>query len=80
MSGFSNIHHVRQDHFSVFVFQFFHVFKILGNFESMEWFLLKIKDIMLTSLCNVEPLIPHFYIVKLGFTEVYIFLMFAPKH
>ena len=36
---------------------------------------------MLTCPCNVDPLTPHFYIVKLGFTVVYItFLFFALKH
>ena len=34
---------------------------------------------MKTSLCNEHPLTPHFYIVKLGFTGVYFFLIFAPK-
>ena len=34
-----------------------------------------------TCLCNFDPLKPHFYIVKLGFTGVYIiFLNFALKH
>ena len=32
--------------------------------------------IMLTRPCNVYPLTPHFYIVKLGFTGVYIILLF----
>ena len=33
-----------------------------------------------TSPCNADPLKPHFYIVKLGFTGVYIFfLIFASK-
>ena len=33
------------------------------------------------SPCNEDPLIPHFYIVKLGFTGVHFcFLIFAPKH
>ena len=34
--------------------------------------------IMKTSLCNVHvyPLTPHFYIVKLGFTGVYIIFLF----
>ena len=38
--------------------------------------------IMITSMCNVYryPLTAHFYIVKLGFTGVYIFLTFALKH
>ena len=34
---------------------------------------------MLTSLCNVDPLTPHFYIVKMGFTQVYIFSYFCSK-
>ena len=34
-----------------------------------------------TCLYNFGPLKPHFYIVKLGFTEVYIiFLISAQKH
>ena len=34
-----------------------------------------------TCLCNVNPLKPHFYKVKLGFTGVYIiFLISAQKH
>ena len=37
--------------------------------------------IMKTCLYNNDPLKPHFYIVKLGFTGVYIiFLSFAQKH
>ena len=39
-----------------------------------------IGDTMLTCPCNVDPLSSHFYIVKLGFTRVYIFLIFALKH
>ena len=31
---------------------------------------------MLTCPCNVHPLTPHFYIVKLGFTGVYIIFLF----
>ena len=30
------------------------------------------ESIMLTYWCNVDPLTPHFYIIKLGFTGVYI--------
>ena len=38
-------------------------------------------DITKTCLYNVDPLKPHFYIVKLGFTGVYIiFLISAQKH
>ena len=29
-----------------------------------------------TCPCNDDPLTPHFYIVKLGFTGVYIFFLF----
>ena len=32
--------------------------------------------IMLTCPYNVYPLTPHFYIVKLGFTRVFIFFLF----
>ena len=32
--------------------------------------------IMLTSPCNVYPLTSHFYIVKLGFSGVYIIFLF----
>ena len=36
---------------------------------------------MLTCSCNVDPLTPRSYIVKLGFTGVYIvFLIFALIH
>ena len=31
-----------------------------------------------TCLCNVYPLTPHFYIVKLGFTGVYIIFLLYP--
>ena len=38
------------------------------------------KIIMQTCPCNEDPLTPHFYIVKLGFTGVYIiFFIFALK-
>ena len=39
--------------------------------------------ILITKTClyNIDPLKPHFYIVKLGFTGVYIiFLISAQKH
>ena len=32
-----------------------------------------------TYLCNFDPLKPHFYIVKVGFTGVYIFFLFLLK-
>ena len=33
-----------------------------------------------TSLCNFDPLIPHFYIVKLGFTGVYIIFLISAQN
>ena len=35
---------------------------------------------MKTHLCNFDPLKPHFYIVKLRFTGVYIILLFLLKN
>ena len=40
--------------------------------------IIHVLSIMITSPCNVYPLTPHFYIqyvVKLGFTGVYVFLL-----
>ena len=39
-----------------------------------------VTGITKTSLCNENPVTPHFYIIKLAFTGVYVFLIFAPKH
>ena len=36
--------------------------------------------IKLTSPCNIDPLTPHFYIVKLGCKGVCIFIFFALEH
>ena len=38
--------------------------------------LVRKAHIMITSPCNVYPLTPHLYIVKLGFTGVYINSLF----
>ena len=38
------------------------------------------RNIMLTGLSNVNTPTPHFYIVNMGFTRVYVFLIFALKH
>ena len=38
------------------------------------------KFITRTSLYNVDPLEPHFYIVRLGFTGVYIIFLFLLKN
>ena len=34
-------------------------------------------NIAKTCLHNIDPLNPHFYIVKLGFTEIYIFFLIS---
>ena len=34
------------------------------------------SDIRITCPCDLYPLTPHFYIVKLGFTGVYIMFLF----
>ena len=57
-------------------FQPFYIF----NPESMK-LILECTHITKTYLYNFYPLKPHFYIVKLGFTGVYIiFLISAQKH
>ena len=38
------------------------------------------ETITKTSPYNEHPLASHFYIVELGLTGVYFFLIFAPKH
>ena len=45
-------------------------------FTEIQPFLEFTLTIMQTSPCNEYPLTPHFYIVKLGFTGVYIFFLF----
>ena len=48
---------------------------VITNFVAISHFITK------TCLYDIDPLKPHFYIVKLGFTGVYIiFLISAPKH
>ena len=57
---------------------------ILGEYGTKESFLFfgnkGTMHIMITSPCNVYPLTPQFYLVKMGFTGVNFFLIFAPKH
>ena len=38
-----------------------------------------VRPIMKTNPCNEHPLTPHLYIVKLGFTGVFIFFLFCSK-
>ena len=50
--------------------------RITWYYKRYEW-----RAITKTYLCNFHPLKPHFYIVKLGFTGVYIiFLISAQKY
>ena len=39
-----------------------------------------IMDITKTRLYNIDPLKPHFYIVKLGFTGVYIIFLISSQN
>ena len=60
-------------------------FKYTENFTSKYWkFSDKNNDIFhvftKTYLYNFDPLKPHFYIAKLGFTGVYIILLFLLKN
>ena len=57
------------------------IFTILGiiylsgtRFSKQEdsFLMRRLKYIMRASRCNVDPLTPHFHIVKVGFTWVYI--------
>ena len=49
---------------------------------SLKRSLVKVKNILITKtrLYNIAPLKPHFYIVKLGFTGVYIILRISAKN
>ena len=54
------------------------VIKQTQNFPNILFYW---RHITKTYLYNFDPLNPHFYILKLGFTGVYIiFLIFARKH
>ena len=65
------MHYSSQNHQTVLTFSFLH--------ENMVWVHFRCY-ITKTRLYNFDPLKPHFYIVKLGFTGVYIiFLISAQK-
>ena len=68
----------RYNRLSMFFFFFFSeaLTENMDNSYKSQYFAYYIAK---TSPCNEDPLTPHFYIVKLGFTGVYIFLIFAPK-
>ena len=53
--------------------------KIRGSGGGMGWggkVSVDVKFIMQTCPCNEHPLTPHFFIVKLGLTGVYIIFLF----
>ena len=63
------------------------VFSLVTSFNCIQLifiiypFTFFVSFIPKTRLCDFDPLKPHFYIVKLGFTGVYIiFLISAQKH
>ena len=65
--------------FFLLIFFFFFFFFFLFTF-SLGVICRQVR-ITKTRLYNFDPLKPHFYIVKLGFTEIYIiFLISAQKH
>ena len=51
-----------------------HLDEMISDDDMGPYFL--IHYITKTSLCNEHPLTPHFHIVKVGFTGVYIFFLF----
>ena len=61
---------------SAFRYKFPKGSKYFVLFTEIQPFLEFTLTIMQTSPCNEYPLTPHFYIVKLGFTGVYIFFLF----
>ena len=56
----------------------FHIFQRFATLQPIIVDCLKDKlsDITKTSPCNEDPLTPHFNIVKLGFTGIYIIFLF----
>ena len=54
----------------------------IGKLETGNFlvFNLSRSDITKTSLYNFDPLKPHFYIVKLGFTGVYIIFLISAEN
>ena len=67
----STLHNSRQGIF------FFFLIKKNGNTQHAAY---KFQNNMKACLNNFDPLKPHFYIVKLGFTGVYIIFLFLLKN
>ena len=62
---------------SEFLSENFYFLKVIFLlYLNMLVFVMIYIDITKTRLYNFDPLKPHFYIVKLGFTGVYIFFLF----
>ena len=61
---------------SAFRYKFPKDSKYFVLFTEIQPFLEFTLTIMQTSPCNEYPLTPHFYMVRLGFTGVYIFFLF----
>ena len=54
------------------------VVAVVASIASIHFFIPGpiLYSIRITCLCNVDPLTPHFYIVKVGFTGVSIIFLF----
>ena len=53
---------------------------LITGFSSLSDEILSQGPIRKTCPCNIYPLIPHFYIEKLGFAGVYLFFLFLLKN
>ena len=77
----SKYHNTRIMQFSVFFFFFFFFFFFLFTINFSYLCDRFCSSICITKTClyNFDPLKPHFYIVKLGFTGVYIILIISAQ-
>ena len=57
-----------------------HILNVYDTLYVFQVDLLVSNDIMKTHLYNFDPLKPHFYIVKLGFTGVYIIFLISAQN
>ena len=64
----------------LFYFILFVLFGFFCSFFFFFFFFFFSCFIMKTRLCNFDPLKPHFYIVKLGFTGVYIIFLISDQN
>ena len=61
----------------IFEISFFH---LVGHYYGNEAGALVVETITKTHLYSFDPLKPHFYIVKLGFTGVYIIFLISAQN